>query len=422
MISLRNVQDYDIQGKTVLYRAPYDIEPLEKDGQLVIRDNSRITATLPTLKYLQDQDCKIVVVTYIGRPDGTVVPKLSTNLIAEELSKLLKQPVEHLNVWMGERVQEHINALSPKEIVVLENIRFDPRENDDDDGLAQELASFADVVVMDGFPQAHREQSSTTGIMRHLPSYAGLYFQKEVEALSHLVHDPQRPFAVVIGGAKVSDKVEAVQNLYDVADIFLLGGGVANVFLSTDKRMGNSYIEDNPVSETGEETDWVEFARALPNNSVGSMFPEVCEEFGVDLMKIQRPIDLLVGDNEKDSKNTGISAVGDGDDAVPSGWAALDIGPETRKLYASILSRCQTIFWNGPMGKFEDARFAQGSGAIARAMADSSGLTIIGGGDSIAAAKEFVDLESIKHVSLAGGATLDFLAGNTLPVIAMLED
>ncbi len=419
-IKLHQLTDADISGQTVLYRSPYDIGVKEVSGVYEVKDTIRIEATLPTLRYLLERDCKVVVLTYVKRPDGKVVEKLRTTPHARALSELLHQPVAKLDDCVGREVREFIGKMQPREVVMLENTRFHPEEMVDDDGFARELARNGEVVVFDGFPQAHRIHASTTGILRHLPGYAGLYLETEVAALSGLLHEPERPYTVIIGGAKISDKVDAINNLVDIADIVLVGGGVANVFMKAEgKEIGDSFIEDTFVDKVKKKKkDWVEYAREIQEKVLGDKVPgalKVSER--VNLHKIQHPYDVLISDGDL----VKVVKVYRQTDVSPSGWRVLDVGPETQKMYEEIIGRSKTVFWNGPVGKFEDDRFALGSRTLVDVMAGVKGTTVIGGGDTIEVVRKYGELEDYTHVSLAGGATLEFLAGKKLPALEMLR-
>ncbi|MCA9392416.1 phosphoglycerate kinase [candidate division WWE3 bacterium] len=425
-MTLRTIQQADLDGKTILYRSPYDIEVVDENGDKKLVDDSRIVATIPTLKYLLEHNCKIVILTYVGRPNGEVVEELRTGPHAKRLSELLNKPVPKLDDCVGPQVTDHIKNMQPGELVMLENTRFHEGEVEDDDEFAMELSKNGEVVVFDAFPQAHRFHASVTGIMRHLPSYAGFSFIKEVDALSGLLENPARPFTVIIGGAKISDKVAAISNLYDIADMFIVGGGVANVFLkAAGKEIGSSFIEDVYVdAQKGEKKDWVEFAKdILSRDQSTDRDLETLYELGSQytLHRVQYPYDLIVADSINNPQQVKEVRSHDNDDVVPDGWAALDIGGDTQQLYRSIIAKSRTVFWNGPMGMFEDERFASGSKTVGVAMADSSAQTVIAGGDTIAAAKRYSDISRFSHISLAGGAALEFLAGNQLPAVEMLQ-
>lgn len=407
-MKLKTLKDTEVDGKTILYRSPYDIGVKEVDGKMVVKDDSRIKATIPTLKYLLKKKCKIVILTYVKRPDGKVVEELRTNPHAEKLSKLLGKQVQKADDCIGEKVREKIKSLKPGEVLMLENTRFYPGEMVDDDKFAQELAKNGELIVYDGFPQAHRIHASTTGILRHLPSCVGLYLQSEVEALSKLVKNPPKPFVVVIGGAKISDKVDAINNFLHLADKILIGGGVANVFLKAKGfEMGGSFMEDVFVDKVKKEKkDWVVYAKEILSKDKKE--------------KIQLPQDLILGDSIENAKQTKTVTVGKSKGLIEKNWAALDIGTKTSKSYQAIIKNAKCVFWNGPMGLFEDGRFSDGSKAVAQVMSKIKGIKVVSGGDTIEAARKFSDLNLYTHVSLAGGATLEFLAGKNLPALEPL--
>lgn len=404
-MKLRNLKKTDITGRTILYRAPYDIDVVEKDGVLEVSDDLRIQATLPTLQYLLKENCKIVILFYVGRPDGKVVEKLRTNPHAKKLSELLGRPVGKVDDCIGPLVDEKIANLKSGDILMLENVRFYPEEIVDDDAFAEKLCKGKDLIVFDGFPQAHRMHASTTGIERHLPAVAGFYLEKEVEMLSEILENPKKPFTVIIGGAKISDKVDAIHNLLNIADTVLVGGAVANVFLKAESReLGNSFIEDVFVDKVKrEKKDWVEDAKSILVQA---------ESLG---KKVICPSDVVMSDGNE-TKIIDIRKEG-----VPSGWMALDIGPETTKLFSQIILQSKTVFINGPMGKFEDAKFREGSISVIQAIKKVVGETIIAGGDTIDLVRKYGKLEDYTNVSLAGGATLEFLAGKDLPALKALE-
>lgn len=386
--NLRSLKDFDLKEKTILYRSPYDIGVAEVNGEYVIKDDARIKATLPTLNYLLDLNCKIVIITYVKRPEG-VDPSLTTAPHAIALSKLLGHPVRYISDCIGEKREEAISKMKPKDILMLENVRFYEEEDANDPEFAEKLTQGCDFIVFDGFPQAHRVNASTTGILEHLPSCAGLYFESEYNALKDLVDDYKHPFTLIIGGAKVSDKTEALYNLYSGVDQILVGGGPANFFLKArGMDMSASLVEDYEI-----DPDKVE--------------------------KIKVPTDLVIGNSLENPTESEV--VSTKVPIIPNNWAALDIGPETAKEYAEIIKQSKTVFWAGPMGMFENEMFANGSKVIAHAMCESDAQTIVGGGDTIEALSKYCDVSKINHVSLAGGATLDFLAGKTLAVVEFLK-
>ena len=404
-MKLRDLKTTDVVGKTILYRAPYDIDVVEKDGVLVVSDSLRIEATISTLEYLIKQNCKIVILFYVGRPDGQIVEKLRTDPHARCLSQLLGKPVEKVNDCIGPLVLEKISKMKPQEILMLENVRFHPEEMIDDDEFSKKLCEGKDLIVFDGFPQAHRMHASTTGIERHLPSVAGFYLEKEVEMLSGILENPGRPFTVIIGGAKISDKVDAIHNLIKIADTVLVGGAVANVFLKAEGRdMGSSFIEDVFVDKVKrEKKDWVEDAKSI------------LEEASALGKKIICPKDVIISDGNE------IKTIDITKEGVPDGWMALDIGEDSREIFSQVIRQSKTVFINGPLGKNSDMRFIDGSVAIINAMKEVDGTTIIAGGDTIDLVRKYGKLENYTHVSLAGGATLEFLAGKELPALKTLE-
>ncbi|OGI61055.1 phosphoglycerate kinase [Candidatus Nomurabacteria bacterium RIFCSPHIGHO2_01_FULL_38_19] len=414
-MKLKTLENINLKNKTVLYRAPYDIETETVNGVLELGDDMRIKATIPTLQYLLKENCKIVILTYVGRPDGKIVENLRTTSHAKKLSELLNHPVLKVDDSIGPLVQEKITQMKSGDILMLENVRFYKEEMVDDDEFAKKLCLGKDLIVFDGFPQAHRIHASTTGIERHLPTVAGFYLQHEVEMLSNLLENPQRPFTVIIGGAKISDKVDAIHNLLKMADNILIGGAVANVFLKAlGRELGSSFVEDVFVDKVKrEKRDWVEDAKDILKQA---------EALG---KKIITPVDLVLSDTKVPNSaiaenSTSKKIININKEAVPFGWMALDIGPETQKEFSDIILQSKTVFLAGPIGKFENERFAEGSKALLTAMKKVNGETIIAGGDTIDVAGRYTKLDDYTHISLAGGATLEFLAGKELPALKAL--
>lgn len=403
-MKLKTLESVNLNGKTILYRAPYDIDVEETDGTLELTDDMRIKATIPTLEYLLKENCKIIVLTYVGRPDGKVVESLRTTPHAKKLSELLNRPVLKADDCIGPLADEKISKMKSGDILMLENVRFHQEEMGDNDEFAQKLCAGKDYIVFDGFPQAHRVHASTTGILRHLPSVAGLYLAHEVNLLSGLLENPKRPFTVIIGGAKISDKVDAVNNLLHIADTFLVGGAVANVFLKAQGRvLGSSFVEDVFVDKgKREKGDWTENAK------------DILEKATSLGKKIITPRDLIISDGV----SSRIIDIKRGE--IPTGWSALDIGPRAEKDFSLIINQSRIVFWNGPVGKFEDSRFTRGSRIILKAMKNVEGKTIIAGGDTIDFVRRYGSLNDYSEISLAGGATLEFLAGHELPALVPL--
>ncbi|OGI74822.1 phosphoglycerate kinase [Candidatus Nomurabacteria bacterium RIFCSPHIGHO2_01_FULL_43_16] len=400
-MKLKTLNDINLTGKTILYRAPYDIDVKEINGALEVADDMRIRATLPTLKYLLKENCKIIILTYVKRPDGKVVENLRTTPHARKLSELLNRPVLKVDDCIGPLVDEKISQMKQGDILMLENVRFYKEETEDDDEFSKKLCLGKDLIVFDGFPQAMRAHASTTGIERHLPAVAGLYLEHEVNMLSDLLESPKRPFTVIIGGAKISDKVDSVNNLLNIADKILVGGAVANVFLKAlGKNLGSSFVEDIFVdAKKREKRDWVLYAK------------EILEKYRD---KIVYPEDIVVSDG------TETRIVDIFSEKMSDKWSAFDIGPKTRENFSNIIKKSATVFLGGPMGKFEDEKFAEGSRAVLNAMKEVAGTTIIAGGDTIDVARRYANLDDYSHVSLAGGATLEFLAGKELPALRPL--
>lgn len=400
-MKLKSLDSVGLEGKTILYRAPYDIGLKEVDGVLEVADDLRIRATLPTLKYLIEKNCKIVILTYVKRPNGRVVDGLRTTPHARRLALLLGRPVMKVDDTIGPLVDEKINGMKGGDILMLENVRFYKEENTDDDAFARKLCLGKDIIVFDGFPQAHRVHSSTTGIMRHLPAVAGFYLMDEVNMLSGIIDNPKKPMTVIIGGAKISDKIDAVNNLLKIADRVLVGGAVANVFLKAQGReMGDSFIEDVFVdAKKREKKDWVEYAR------------DILKSYGD---KIVIPSDVIISDG------ISIRTIDINTESVPVGWMALDIGSKTQKNFTNIIEQSNTVFLAGPMGKFENEKLTEGTRAVLSAMKHTIGETIIAGGDTIDAVRRYASLDDYSHISLAGGATLEFLAGKELPALKAL--
>ena len=400
-MKLKTLEDIDIANKTILYRAPYDIGVKEVNGVWEVSDDLRIKATIPTLNYLIKKNCKIVILTYVKRPDGVVVESLRTTPHARKLAELLGRPVDKVDDCIGSEVLGKIKSMNGGEILMLENVRFYKEEMTDDDEFAKKLCEGKDLIVFDGFPQAHREHASTTGILRHLPAVAGDYLKKEVDLLSSLLESPEKPFTFVVGGAKISDKIDSINNLLSRVDHVLVGGALANVFLKArGVEMGSSFIEDVFVDEKKrEKKDWVVYAR------------EILDTYGD---KIILPEDLVVSDGSW-------AKTVDCKEGVPGGYMALDIGPKTISIFSDLIIKSKTVLLAGPMGKFEDTRFVDGSRDILEAMKKVSGTTIIAGGDTIDSVLKYGDLEDYTHISLAAGATLEFLAGKELPALKALQ-
>lgn len=396
----KTVRDVEWAGKRALVRVDFNV-PQDDTG--AITDDTRIRAALPTIRYLLEQGANgVVLMSHLGRPKGKVNPKYSMRPVVERLFELLPEAAEvkKTEAITGEAAEAAANALQPGQVLMLENTRFDPREEANDAGMSAELAKLGDIFVNDAFGAAHRANASTEGVAHHLPGVAGFLLEKEINYIGGALESPQRPFVTIIGGAKVSDKILVIENLLGKVDALLIGGGMANTFLLAEgKNMGDSLVE----------ADKVDLARSLIEKAKSS---------GVRLLL---PIDAVIADKFGADANTQTVSV----DAVPSGWRMLDVGPATAELYANEVRQARTVIWNGPMGVFELEPFAAGTRAIAQAMAEGSAngaITIVGGGDSVAAVEQAGLAEKMSHVSTGGGASLELLEGKILPGLAALQD
>ena len=400
---MRSLDDLQVAGLTVLVRSDFNV-PLADgpDGVPVITDDGRIVAGLPTIQELRSAGAKVVVVAHLGRPKGQFSSQFSMAPVAKRLSDLLGIPVHLGSDVTGPITRDLVAAMSPGDVVLLENIRFDAREDSKDPAarseLSAELASLADVFVSDGFGVVHREQASVTGVAALLPSVAGRLVEREATVFAALLSDPDRPYAVILGGSKVSDKLGVIGNLLARVDRLLIGGGMAFTFLAAKgMEVGDSLLEADQIS-------------------VCRGFIDQAASTGVDLVL---PVDVVVADSFSPDAATMIVSA----DHIETGWRGLDIGPATAELFAAKLADARTIVWNGPMGVFEMAPFAHGTRAVAQAMIDAKAMTVVGGGDSAAAIRLLgLPEEQFTHISTGGGASLEYLEGKTLPGLAILEE
>lgn len=387
------LRDIDLKNKTVLVRADFNV-PL--DTNLNITDDIRIQATLPTLKYILEHGAKkLVMMSHLGRPDGKPVAKYSLKPVAARLKELLGQDVLFLNDCVGDNIKQDIDKAKEK-VILLENLRYHAEEEANDAGFAKQLASLADIFVNDAFGSAHRAHASTEGVTHFLKSAAGFLLEKEIKYLGGAVTNPQRPFMVILGGAKVSDKIGVIENLLPKCDAIIVGGGMAYTFLKAQgKQIGNSKLEK----------DKLDLAKSILDQAKGLN------------KEILLPVDNLVVDNIDPNAKTEI--VGDN---IPDGKIAVDIGPKTVKLFEEKLRSAKTIVWNGPLGIFEMDAFSKGTQEVAKFIAALKTTSIIGGGDTAAAIAKFKLEDKMAHISTGGGASLEFLEGKTLPGIAALTD
>ncbi len=387
------IRDISVSGKKVLVRVDFNV-PLDKERN--VTDTSRIEAALPTIRFLLEHGANVALVSHLGRPKGEVKEELRMDPVASKLAEMTGLKVKKLDVCTGEEVCQSVDSLQTGEVVLLENVRFYPGEKKNNPEFAKELSAGFDLHVMDAFGTAHRAHASVAGVSQYITSVAGFLMEKEIKYLGSAVTDPEHPFVAIIGGAKVSGKLEVLGNLINKVDVLLIGGGMAYTFLKAQGHsVGTSLLEEDLV-DTAKEV----MAAAA--------------EKGVALLL---PVDNVIADKFDNEAN--IQTVGND---IPDGWMALDIGPETVSAFQKEISRARTVVWNGPMGCFEMSRFAAGTQAVCKAVAESSATSIIGGGDSVAAVNRSGLADSMTHISTGGGASLEFLEGKTLPGIAALSD
>jgi len=391
----KTIEDIDVKGKRVLLRVDFNVPLNINTG--AISDDSRIRASLPTIKYLIDHKSRIILCSHLGRPKGNVVKNLRMAPIAQRLSQLMGLSVSTASDCIGQEVESKVGTLKEGNILVLENLRFHPEEEANDADFARKLANLADIYVNDAFGTAHRAHASTVGVAKYLPAVAGFLMKKELEVMGKLLHDPERPSACLIGGAKVSDKIELLRNMLRRVDILLVGGGMAATFLKAQGyEVGRSLIENDKLS----------LARELVQAA------KECE------VSFLLPIDVLVAEEIKAGVPTRVVPTTD----IPSGRHIVDIGPQSIELFYSELRKCRTIMWNGPMGIYEIPQFAQGTKSIASFLSNLNATTIIGGGSSAEIVQEMGLTDKMTHISTGGGASLRFLEGVTLPGVKVLLD
>lgn len=390
MFNKKTIRDIDVKGKRVLVRVDFNV-PV-KDGK--VGDDTRIRAALPTIKYLLENGAALILCSHLGRPKGQPLPEYSLKPVADYLAQLIGQPVSFAEDCIGPKAETAAQALKLGDILVLENTRYHAGETKNDPEMAKQLASLADVFVNDAFGTAHRAHASNVGVADHLPAVAGFLLEKEIKYLGQAVADPEKPFVAILGGAKISDKIGVIKNLLTKADSILIGGGMANTFFKA---------QGYPVADSLVEDEALETAK------------EILAEAGE---KFRLPVDVVIADKFEADAAHKVMSTG----PIPDGWRILDIGPETMEHFAKIIGDAKTVVWNGPMGVFEFPEFAKGTFAIAQAAAESDAVTIVGGGESVAAVKGSGLADKITHISTGGGASLEMLEGLILPGVAALQD
>ncbi len=390
----KTVRDIDVSGKRVLVRVDFNV-PFDKEGH--VTDDTRINAALPTIKYLTGAGARVILMSHLGRPKGKVDDRFKLDPVAERLQQLIGAPVQKADDCVGDEIKHMVDDMKDGDILLLENVRFYPEEEKNDEKFARRLAELGDVFVNDAFGAAHRAHASTAGVAEFLPAVAGFLMEKELAMLGQVLSSPSRPFMAVIGGAKVSDKIAVIDNLLQQVDVLLIGGSMANTFLKAQgHELGQSLVE----------SDKIELARELIRQARSRK------------VEMLLPVDMVVAPAAAPDAQSKVVPV----DSIPADTMALDIGPQTAKQYGDRLKEAATVVWNGPMGVFEMEPFAGGTMAVARALADSSAVSVIGGGDSAAAVHKAGVTDKITHISTGGGASLEFLEGKVLPGVAALMD
>lgn len=390
----KTIRDIDVSGKKVLVRCDFNV-PQDENGN--ITDIRRIQGALPTIRYLIDNNAKVILCSHLGRPKGEVKKEFSLLPVQKELSKELGIEVKLADDIVGESAKELTKKMKEKEVVLLENVRFDKREEANDKELSRELASLADIYVNDAFGTAHRAHSSTAGVSEFLPAVSGFLIEKEIKFLGEALNNPERPFVSIIGGKKVSDKITVINNLLEKVDVLIIGGGMAYTFLKSEGlNIGNSICEEDKID----------------------LAKELIEKAKEKNVKLLLPVDIKVAKEFSNEAESKVVAV----DEIEDEWEGMDIGPKTIEEYKNILESAKTIMWNGPLGVFEFDNFAYGTNKIAEILANSNAITIIGGGDSAAAIEKAGYADEMTHISTGGGASLEFLEGKKLPGIECLMD
>jgi len=389
-IKKKTIKDIEVKGKYILVRVDFNV-PME-EGR--VAEDMRLRAALPTIEYLIDLGAAVILCSHLGRPRGKYVPELSLHPVASHLEGLIGLGVGFAEDCIGPVAEKAAELLEPGRVLLLENTRFHPGEKKNDEEMARQLASLAEIFVNDAFGSAHRAHASTVGVAQHLPAVSGFLLEKEIEYLGRVVTNPEKPFVAILGGAKISDKINVIRNLLSRTDSLLIGGGMANTFL---KAQGYSVAE------------------SLVEDEVIGTAQELIDEGG---RRLSLPVDVVIADRFDAAAQSRVISKG----SVPDGWRIMDVGPRTIDEFGKVIETASTVVWNGPMGVFEFAAFAVGTNEIARAVAESGAVSVVGGGDSAAAIKRSGLAEEITHISTGGRASLDMLAGVELPGVAALQD
>ncbi len=401
----RKLNDVDFSGKKVLVRVDFNV-PTDAEGR--ITDNKRIAQAIPTISHLLGKGAKIILATHMGRPDGKVNEKYRLDGVAKELSKLMDRTVTKLDDCVGDAVREKVASMKPGDIVMLENLRFHPEEEANDENFAKSLAALAELYVNDAFGTCHRAHASVHAVTRFLPSAAGFLLEKEIDIIGRAIENPEHPFIVILGGAKVSDKIGVISNLLPKADYILIGGAMANTFLkATGHKMGASKSEDGKL----------DYAREMYSKSDSTKVDFTCSE----LKKIVLPWDVVCARNPNE-KETRLLLLKNCTESVPDDMMALDVGHDTIAIFKKLLKDAQTVIWNGPLGYFENETFNTATREIAEFISTTSATSIIGGGDTAAAIEKYDFAKRLTHISTGGGASLEFIEGKKLPAIEALEE
>ncbi|QCJ44052.1 phosphoglycerate kinase [Bacillus sp. S3] len=390
----KTLKDIDVKGKRVFCRVDFNV-PMQ-DGK--ITDETRIRAALPTIQYLMEQGAKVLLASHLGRPKGKVVEEMRLTPVAVKLAELLGKDVKKVDEAYGDTVKAVIETMNDGDVVLLENVRFYPGEEKNDPELAKAFAELADVYVNDAFGAAHRAHASTEGIAKNLPAVSGFLMEKELDVLGKALSNPERPFTAIIGGAKVKDKIGVIENLLELVDNLIIGGGLAYTFVKAQgHEVGKSLLEEDKID-------------------LAKSFMEKAKAKGVNFYM---PVDVIVADDFSADANTKVVAI----EEIPADWEALDIGPKTAEIYRDVIQKSKLVIWNGPMGVFEIDKFAGGTKAVAEALAEAEGTySVIGGGDSAAAVEKFGLADKMSHISTGGGASLEFMEGKALPGVVALND